>query len=357
MALTAKTGMHARRGPKARRTPRATRALAAPGNDGMSAFVAGSTGRLGFRVVRELTKQGVSVRAGARDTERAWRVFKGEEVPSGVGYTGQKDAPTYGELDVSRVEAVQADIFEAKGGLTSAIGDAKTVVSCLGPPETNVGDPSLPRRVDWEGTGRLIEAAEEAGVEHFVLVTSLGTGRFGWPSALLNLFWQILDWKAKAERRLMESSQMEFTIVRPGGMEKPTDDHKETHWARLCEPDTVFGGTISRLQVAEICAAAVRNRDESTNKIYEAIAEEDAPRIPYEEQLEFVPRLPRGCPDRDGLPDVLNRKYRADQRDRWLPLLMDFSPRGPWPEVLNGRCVRPGLSCALSPLKGLRRGS
>jgi hypothetical protein len=45
----------------------------------------------------------------------------------------------------------------------------------------------------------LVEAAAAAGVKQFVLVTSLGTGKFGFPAAVLNLFWGVLNEKRKAE--------------------------------------------------------------------------------------------------------------------------------------------------------------
>lgn len=40
-----------------------------------------------------------------------------------------------------------------------------------------------------------------------------------------------------------------FQIVRPGGMERPTDSYKETHNILLSEEDTLFGGQVSNLQV------------------------------------------------------------------------------------------------------------
>ena len=91
-------------------------------------------------------------------------------------------------------------------------------------------------------------AAKVAGVRHFVLQSALGTGRFGWPAAALNLFWGVLDHKRGAERALVASG-MPFTIVRPGGMERPTDDHERTHAVVVAAPDTTFGGQISRRQV------------------------------------------------------------------------------------------------------------
>lgn len=41
-------------------------------------------------------------------------------------------------------------------------------------------------------------------------------------------------------------------IVRPGGMERPTDAYKETHNITLSEEDTLFGGQVSNLQVCFI---------------------------------------------------------------------------------------------------------
>ena len=38
-------------------------------------------------------------------------------------------------------------------------------------------------------------------------------------------------------------------IVRPGGMERPTDSFKETHNLVLANEDTYFGGLVSNLQV------------------------------------------------------------------------------------------------------------
>ena len=38
-------------------------------------------------------------------------------------------------------------------------------------------DSTAPRRIDGEGTVALIKAATTAGVQQFVLVTSLGTGK------------------------------------------------------------------------------------------------------------------------------------------------------------------------------------
>lgn len=38
------------------------------------------------------------------------------------------------------------------------------------------------KAVDGEGSISLVRAAEAAGVQQFVMVTSLGTGKWGWPA-------------------------------------------------------------------------------------------------------------------------------------------------------------------------------
>ncbi len=86
----------------------------------------------------------------------------------------------------------------------------------MGAAESDPLDVGAPRRIDGDGTIALINAAAKAGVEQFVLVTSLGTGKLGFPAGVLNLFWGVLLFKREAEKAL-EASGMSYCIVRPGG--------------------------------------------------------------------------------------------------------------------------------------------
>jgi hypothetical protein len=72
------------------------------------------------------------------------------------------------------------------------------VVCTVGAPESATLDSSAPKRIDGDGSIALVEAAAAVGVEQFVLVTSLGTGKFGFPAAVLNLFWGVLTQKRRA---------------------------------------------------------------------------------------------------------------------------------------------------------------
>lgn len=46
----------------------------------------------------------------------------------------------------------------------------------------------------------------------------------------------------------LENSGLNYAIVRPGGMERPTDSYKDTHNVRLSPADTLFGGQVWHIQ-------------------------------------------------------------------------------------------------------------
>ena len=72
--------------------------------------------------------------------------------------------------------------------------------------------------------------------------------------------------KRRAERALEESG-LSYVIIRPGGMERPTDEYKLTNNVQLATRDKLFGGQVSRLQVAEVVATAAANPAISANKV------------------------------------------------------------------------------------------
>jgi uncharacterized protein YbjT (DUF2867 family) len=193
---------------------------------------------------------------------------------------------------------------------------AGLVVSAIGAPESKAFDVSGPKRVDGEGAIALVEASKEVGVKRFVMVSSLGTTKFGWPAAALNLFWGVLYWKAQAEAALIKSG-VAYTIVRPGGMERPTDDYKETHSTVLAPRDTLFGGQVSRLQVAEVVGACLSAGDGAANKTIEVVAEEGAEaRDLFEQLAELEPEI--------SLTEMRERQAKiADVRNRQAQLVAE----------------------------------
>ena len=219
-----------------------------------SAFVAGATGRTGLRVVKELVESGISVKAGVRSSAKYEETFK--SILS----------------DAEKAEKLSFEQIDLDDGRTLANGvsGCDVVVCCLGAPE-NEFNPENPKRIDGDGVIALIDEAKRSGTcSHFVLVTSLGTGRFGWPASILNLFFGVLFHKKRAEDHLVKSG-LAFTIVRPGGMERPTDDYYVQNEAVLRPQDTQFGGQVSRTQVSWLVRDCVNNPSKAQNKVIEVV--------------------------------------------------------------------------------------
>ncbi|EOA30079.1 hypothetical protein CARUB_v10013185mg [Capsella rubella] len=243
-------------------------------------FVAGATGKVGSRTVRELLKLGFRVRAGVRSAQRAGSLVQSVKEMK-LQNTNEGTQP------VEKLEIVECDL-EKKDSIKPALGNASVIICCIGASEKEISDITGPYRIDYLATKNLVDAAKSAKVNNFILVTSLGTNKFGFPAAILNLFWGVLCWKRKAEEALIASG-LNYAIVRPGGMERPTDAYKETHNLTLSLDDTLFGGQVSNLQVAELLACMAKNPQLSCSKIVEVVAETTAPLTPMEKLLEKIP--------------------------------------------------------------------
>jgi uncharacterized protein YbjT (DUF2867 family) len=207
----------------------------------MKALVAGATGQTGRRIVQELVKRNISVRALVRDRAAAQSILPPE------------------------VELVTGDVLDS-ASLVSALAGC-TVLLCATGAKPGF-DPTAPYKVDYEGTKNLVDAARQAGIEHFVLVTSLCTSLFFHP---LNLFFLILVWKKRAEDYLQQSG-LTYTIVRPGGLKN--DDNSDA--IVMSGADTLFDGSIPRTKVAQTCVEALFTPS-ARNKIVEIVAKPDAP--------------------------------------------------------------------------------
>lgn len=206
----------------------------------MKAFVAGATGQTGRRIVEELVKRNISVRALVRNLETAREILPPE------------------------AELVTGDVLNA-ASLAELIGDC-TVLLCATGAKPSF-DPTGPYKVDYEGTKNLVDAAKIKGIEHFVLVTSLCVSNFFHP---LNLFWLILVWKKQAEEYLQKSG-LTYTIVRPGGLK----NEDNTDAIVMESADKLFDGSIPRTKVAQVCVEALF-QPASRNKIVEIVAKSEA---------------------------------------------------------------------------------
>jgi len=206
----------------------------------MKALVAGATGQTGRRIVNELVKRNIPVRALVRNLEK-----------------GQEILPPEAEL-------VVGDVLKPES-LSAAVGDSTVVFCATG--ATPSFNPTEPYQVDYEGTKNLVDIAKAKGIEHFVMVSSLCVSKLLHP---LNLFWLILVWKKQAEEYLQKSG-LTYTIVRPGGLKNEDTPDPVV----MSSADTLFDGSIPRTKVAQVCVEALFQA-EARNKIVEVIAQKEA---------------------------------------------------------------------------------
>ncbi|NMF83225.1 SDR family oxidoreductase [Nodosilinea sp. P-1105] len=212
----------------------------------MKVFVAGATGATGSRVITQLVQRDIEVKAFVRDAAAARSLLP------------------------PQVELVEGDVTD-KDSIRRAI-ETCTVVICATGARPSL-DPTGPYQVDYEGTKNLVDAAQQAGIEQFVMVSSLCVSKFFHP---LNLFWLVLYWKKQAEDYL-QASGLTYTIVRPGGLKNDDDD---TRSLVMAPADTLFEGNVPRWRVAETCVEAL-HLPEARNKIVEIVAQEHAAAEPF----------------------------------------------------------------------------
>ena len=219
--------------------------------------VAGSTGATGRLVAKALQRSG------------RFRVAAGYRTEARLEEAGLSGLPG--------VEFVQLDVTAPAAEQAAALRGADAVVCATG---FRPGlDFNAPKKVDGEGTRRLVDAAKAAGVKKFVLVTSLLTnakavGQGDNPNyKFLNLFGGVLDQKLEAEQHL-RASGLEWTIVRPGGLDEGPAGGEVVVGAE----DTLFDGAVAREQVAEVCVAALED-PRAANRVVEVVSRDGAPKL------------------------------------------------------------------------------
>jgi len=200
-------------------------------------LVAGATGGVGQQVVSRLLRRNEHVRALVRDLTKA-RALLGENLELIQG-------------DARRIDSAN-----------EAVQGVQVVICALGARPDN--DQNTPEQVDYEGVQNLVMAAKTAGVERFVLVSSLAVTR---PDHPLNQHGRILDWKLKGEDAL-RSSGLAYTIIRPGGL---TDGPGGA--ALQFDQGDRISGRISRADVAETILQML-TRDTARNVTFEVVGGE-----------------------------------------------------------------------------------
>jgi uncharacterized protein YbjT (DUF2867 family) len=211
-------------------------------------LVAGATGGVGSHIVRKLLHAGASVRILVRDADKARKLF------------AEADGPAALEIIVGDVQQPAT--------LIPAMGDVTRVLCATGS-KTPIGSNS-PQHVDYEGVRNLADAAKGAGIERFLLVSSMAVTK---PNHFLNAFGQVLTWKLRGENYL-RASGVPYTIVRPGGLQDTPGGQR----GLIFDQGDRVQGMISREDVGEVCVRAL-DREDTRNVTFEVMnSDSPAPR-------------------------------------------------------------------------------
>ena len=201
-------------------------------------FLAGASRNLGLEIAKCLAAQKMQVTALLRSPA------------------------TSTELEIMGIKVVTGDALDAAAVEAAMAGcePIHAVISTIG------GLPKDGERADYLGNKNLIDAAVKAGVQKFILVSSIGSGNSAaalQPQVLATLGPVLIE-KEKAENHLIESGMI-YTVIRPGGLksEPATGNGILTENCRVA-------GTIHRADVAQlVCQCLVS--EAASNKVLSAV--------------------------------------------------------------------------------------
>uniref|UniRef100_A0A0D6R5P6 NAD(P)-binding domain-containing protein n=1 Tax=Araucaria cunninghamii TaxID=56994 RepID=A0A0D6R5P6_ARACU len=133
-----------------------------------------------------------------------------------------------------------------------------------------------------------VDACRNIGVNRFILISSIlvngaAIGQIFNPAYIvLNVFGFTLIAKLQAEQYIRKSG-INFTIIRPGGLSNDPPSGNI-----IMEPeDTLFEGSISRDQVAEVAVEALLC-PEASYKVVEIVSRADAPKKRLQELFSLI---------------------------------------------------------------------
>jgi uncharacterized protein YbjT (DUF2867 family) len=204
-------------------------------------LVVGATGVVGGMIARQLLGQGKDVRVLVRESFPSAQMAEQGMATSAESLIDAGAEPVYGDL-------------KDEQSLRRAVEGVQTVISSAN--SAMRGGEDGVQSVDREGNRRLIEAAAEAGVAHFIFISALG--------ATLDSPNDFMRAKAEAEQALRESG-MDFTIVSPTAFIEVWPAMVVGIPARQGQPVTLVGegrrlhSFISNRDVAAFAVAAVDN--------------------------------------------------------------------------------------------------
>jgi len=243
-------------------------------------LVIGATGGCGrFMLLNAIKNTEYRWRLLVRDEERALKTFES------LGFTNLKEN--------RYIELVKGDVTQSATELTQAFQGVHYIFLATGVGYSFDGGmfkSGLAKKVDYEGTKKVVEAALAAQtVKHIAMVSSLFVLR---PqlmiSRLLNLLFDgDLDWKLYGENAV-RSSGIPYTIIRPGNLDSkykyPTtfaelnqiDQLPFTPKALQIDQGDRIQGHTSRADVAKLALLAFKFPEQSKNVTLDFITRPEA---------------------------------------------------------------------------------
>lgn len=236
-------------------------------------LVAGASGRTGSAAMRLLDERGYAVRATTTNRDRAMR--------------RHGDQWDWVELDVRDRDAVFA-----------AMQDVDYLICAIGTRSLIGGNG--PEFVDYGGVVNLVDAAVEAGVRHFVVVTSAAAGPYRERSRMI-IFARARHWKTMGENHLKRSG-LAYTVIGPSALQEEPAGGGEP--IRVMARADYATGEVAIADVAMLTVDALTNPD-ARNKSYGVIRDESVEPGAWREMLKSIEidSVTEESPDHPLMPD------------------------------------------------------
>ena len=218
----------------------------------MKLAITGASGKTGFRVAEEAISAGYKVRLIVRSQS---------EIPESI-----KVCERYVLSDTNGIT------------LDYALRDCENLVIATGArPSIDITGPA---RIDACAVERQVNSCKRIGIKRIILVSSLCAGKLFHP---LNFFGLILLWKKLGENAL-QTSNLDWTIIRPGGLNEEESD-LEAQGILYTSENTQEEGLIPRRLVARCCIEALKTQS-SIRRIIEVTSSPSFPTLTLNKAIE-----------------------------------------------------------------------
>ncbi|PYE44242.1 SDR family oxidoreductase [Paenibacillus barcinonensis] len=189
----------------------------------MNVLVIGANGQIGKHLIEQLAQEGK------------------HQVTAMIRKPQQADA-----LEKLGAQVVMGDLEGTVDELAEVMKDQNAIVFTAGSGGSTGADKTL--LIDLDGAVKTMEAAEKQGVSRFILVSAYGADqRSKWPEEIKPYYVA----KHFADRAML-ASDLNYTIIRPGGLKN------EPGTGKVATGVDLKPGSIAREDVARVIAASLQ---------------------------------------------------------------------------------------------------